>query len=214
MKLYLFSFFLCLFIALPVVAQQTGSTVTLNKALQSELLKRGEEDQKLRTELQDEMIKMSTAGTKPTPEYFARWKKQEEIDLKNMQRLEEIIKQYGWPGKSLVGEEASKQAFLILQHSDVTYQKRYFPVLKEAAMKGEARLSDAAMMEDRILMREGKKQIYGTQLRSGDDTGGKLVIYPIEDEENVDARRAAVGLPPMAEYVKYFGLEYKPPKKQ
>ena len=213
MKQLFFLFLLSGFLTLPVFAQNADNQNPLNKALQSELLNMGEEDQKLRTVLQDEMIKMSNTGAKPSPDYFARWEKQNEIDRKNMQRLEEIIQQYGWPGKSLVGEEASKQAFLILQHSDLSHQKRYLPVLQEAARKGEARLSDAAMLEDRILMYEGKKQIYGTQLRSGTDTGGKLVLYPIEDEENVDARRAAVGLPPLKEYLKLFGLEYNPPKK-
>ena len=67
------------------------------------------------------------------------------------------------------------------------------------------------MMEDRVLLGEGKKQIYGTQLRSGRDTGGQWVLEPIEDEAGVDARRAAVGLPPLAEYLKAFGLEYKTP---
>jgi len=65
-------------------------------------------------------------------------------------------------------------------------------------------------LEDRILMREGKKQIYGTQLHSGPKTNGKLELYPIDDEEHVDERRAIVGLQPLAEYLKQFGMEHKP----
>jgi hypothetical protein len=42
----------------------------------------------------------------------------------------------------------------------------------------------------------------------------KLELWPIEDEERVDARRASVGLGPLAEYLKHFGLEYKPPIKK
>ena len=68
------------------------------------------------------------------------------------------------------------------------------------------------MLEDRILVRNGKKQVYGTQLHSGPDTGGKLVLAPIEDEEHVDKRRASVGLMPLKEYLKHFGIEYTPPK--
>ena len=41
-----------------------------------------------------------------------------------------------------------------------------------------------------------------------------MELWPIEDEENVDARRASVGLEPLAEYLKRFGLEYKPLKKK
>jgi hypothetical protein len=61
-------------------------------------------------------------------------------------------------------------------------------------------------------MGEGKKQIYGTGLRT-DDTTKELKLWPIENEEEVDARRAAVGLPPMAEFLKAIGLTYTPPKK-
>jgi len=61
-------------------------------------------------------------------------------------------------------------------------------------------------------MSEGKKQIYGTQLRT-DDVTKELKLWPIENEEEVDQRRAAVGLMSMAEYLKAFGLKYSPPKK-
>jgi hypothetical protein len=62
-------------------------------------------------------------------------------------------------------------------------------------------------------MREGKKQIYGTQLARNEKTG-KYELYPIEDEEHADLLRTSVGLPPIAEYLKSFGIEYIPPKKK
>jgi hypothetical protein len=187
----------------------------LNKALDKELLKMGESDQKYRAEWQDRMTKMpASSRIDPSDEFHALMKKQEEIDKKNLRRLNEIIKQHGWPGKSLVGERASHAAFLILQHADLSHQQRYLPVLKEAASKGEARPSDVAMLEDRVLVGEGKEQIYGTQLHFGPETGGRWELYPILDEEKVDERRAAVGLPPLAEYLKAFGVEYRPPKKK
>ena len=41
-----------------------------------------------------------------------------------------------------------------------------------------------------------------------------MELYPIEDEENVDARRATVGLGPLAPYLKKaFDIDYVPPKK-
>ena len=63
-----------------------------------------------------------------------------------------------------------------------------------------------------MLMGEGKKQIYGTGLRT-DDVTKELKLWPIENEEEVDARRAGVGLPPMAEYLKTMGMIYNPPQK-
>ena len=44
-------------------------------------------------------------------------------------------------------------------------------------------------------MNEGKPQRYGTQM------GENFEPRPIEDPTNVEKRRAAVGLPPLAEYV-------------
>ena len=84
-------------------------------------------------------------------------------------------------------------------------------VFKKAAQTGEARKADAAMLEDRVLMRQGKKQIYGTQLQSNTESQGKLFLYPIEDEVHLDERRQSVGLPPIRKYLKHFGLEYAPP---
>jgi len=86
-------------------------------------------------------------------------------------------------------------------------------MLKEAVRRGEAESGNAALLKDRILMREGKKQIYGSQLYFNQVTK-QLELWPIEDDENVDARRASVGLEPLAEYMKRFGLEYKPPKRK
>ena len=196
-------------------SQSPDSSRTFNKALQKELLKMEKEDQKYRAEWQTKMIESpASSRINPSKNSAALMKKQAEIDKKNLHRLNDMIKQYGWPGKSLVGEKASRSAFFILQHADLSTQQRYLPLLKEAAIKQEASASDVAMLEDRVLVGEGKKQVYGTQLHFGPETSGRWELYPILDEESVDDRRAAVGLPPLAEYLKLFGLEYKPPKKK
>ena len=66
-------------------------------------------------------------------------------------------------------------------------------MLKAAATRNETRPDHAEMMEDRILIGKGKKQIYGTGLRT-DDLTKELKLWPIENEEEVDVSRAAVGL--------------------
>lgn len=183
------------------------------KGLRRELIRMTEEDQKHREEMYELMKKLSEpGGAREMNKYAALVKKQDAIDKKNRRKLDRIIERYGWPTKSMVGKDASEAAFLIVQHSDLAYLKRYFPLLKAAVARGEARPDHAAMMEDRILMNEGKKQIYGTGLQTDDVTKG-LKLWPIENEEEVDARRASVGLPPMAEFFKFMGLTYTPPKK-
>ena len=58
--------------------------------------------------------------------------------------------------------------------------------------KNEIAQTDLAYLTDRVLLAEGKKQIYGTQVTQVD---GKWAPRELEDEKNVDKRRADVGLP-------------------
>ncbi|HEY0379154.1 MAG TPA: DUF6624 domain-containing protein [Pyrinomonadaceae bacterium] len=197
----------------PLFAQGMPDGDPRYRSLRRELLRMEEEDQRHRTELYELMKKLAEpGGQRLMNEYMAFVKKQDALDEKNRRKLDRIVARYGWPTISMVGKEASTSAFLIAQHGDLAYRKKYFPLLKAAVAKGEARPDSAAMMEDGILMKEGKKQIYGTALQTDDVTKG-LQLWPIENEEEVDARRASVGLPPMAEFFKVIGMTYTPPKK-
>lgn len=62
-------------------------------------------------------------------------------------------------------------------------------------------------MEDRILMRKGKNQIYGTQLVYN-NSSGQWELYPLENMDEVDEKRLEAGLIPLGEYLKYFGIDY------
>ena len=64
--------------------------------------------------------------------------------------------------------------------------------------RGEVSAQHVAYLADRLELKDGRKQIYGTQLRIDK---GELVIEPIDDPDNVDKRRAAIGLGPLAEYI-------------
>jgi hypothetical protein len=184
------------------------------EAVRREMVKMGEDDQKQRQEMMDLMDRLAASDSEKVAK---KWKqaveRQNALDSRSRQRLDEIVKLYGWPKRSVFGEGASGVAFLIVQHAELDYQKKYLPLIKEAVTQKEARRSDMAMLEDRILTREGKKQIYGTQGRLNQKTQ-HMELYPIEDEVNVDARRAAAGLEPLAQYVKKaFGIDYSPPSK-
>jgi hypothetical protein len=117
----------------------------------------------------------------------------EAVHQSNAARLREIIEQWGWPGKSLVGEDGAQAAWLIAQHAigDPSFMKLCLSLLKEATSKGEASAWQAAMLEDRIRMYEGRPQVYGTQFQR--DENGDLVPHEIEDAAGVDDRRRAVG---------------------
>ena len=84
--------------------------------------------------------------------------------------------------------------------------------MREAVKNGKAQASHLALLEDRVALGQGKKQIYGSQIHR-DPATGKFFVAPIEDEPHVNQRRAAVGLDPLEVYVKMWGIEYKLPEK-
>ena len=132
------------------------------------------------------------------------------IDSCNLVQIEKIIAEHGWLGMSVVGPSGNNTFFFVIQHSDLATQLKYFPLLEASVKKGESKLSHLALMKDRILMRQGKNQIYGSQVVF--NKAGEQVFYPIEDEKNVNKRRAEMGMTTLEEYAKLFGMEYKVPQ--
>jgi hypothetical protein len=134
--------------------------------------------------------------------------KQENIDKANMQRLAAIIAAYGWPGNRFGGIALANNAFAVLQHADLDSQHRYLPLLRRAVEKNEAHPHDLAMLEDRVLVRDGKPQLYGTQFLPT-EPGKPLALYPVQDEAGLAQRRKDLGLAPMAEYLDVLRSVYK-----
>lgn len=127
-------------------------------------------------------------------------------DSINLLKVNEILKQYGWLGPQDVGMNGSQGIFLVIQHADLATQKRYLPLIRQAEKDGKTLSSNLAILEDRMAMREGRKQIYGSQ-GFKDKVTGKSYIYPVMDVDNLDQRRKAMGLPPMSTYVANWNLE-------
>jgi hypothetical protein len=118
----------------------------------------------------------------------------------NVAWLIDVIKEHGWPGRSLVGADGSRYASLIAQLAEdaLDLQKACQAALSDAVAAGEASAKDLAYLTDQIRLAEGLPQIYGTKFLPADR--GVLRPFPIEDPDTVDLRRAAVGLSPIAEY--------------
>jgi hypothetical protein len=131
------------------------------------------------------------------------------IDGGNTNRLRQILAEYGWPGKSLVGDKGAHHAWLIAQHADrdPAFQRQALELLREAVARGEAKPRDLAYLTDRVRVNEGRGQVYGTQMRP--DENGLPVPQPIEEPERVDERRREVGLEPFDEYVRGFVRHFK-----
>jgi hypothetical protein len=163
----------------------------LNKSLKNELLAMHQKDQRVR----DELAKDGNLFEGYHP-------KMQEVHDRNAEGLEEIINRYGWPSKSLVGEDAAHAACIILHHAIAksALQRKLLPILKDLAQKGEIDKAEVAMLEDRILYFEGKAQIYGTQFDW--DENGQMSPLPIENADRVDEFRQQIGLPPLEQTIR------------
>jgi hypothetical protein len=165
--------------------------VSINKALGNELIGLANFDQEVRARLA-ETGELFSHGYHP---------EMKAVHIRNASRLKEIIETYGWPGRDIAGEEGSRAAWLILQHSigDPEFQRRGLDLVRGAAGRGDADALEVAMLDDRIRVFEGRPQRYGTQFDW--DAHGEMSPYPIEDIEHIDDRRREVGLEPLAERI-------------
>jgi len=163
-----------------------------------------EKDQRLRKK----MLSVDLKNGPNSPEMKSLWEKQNKLDKENLIQLEAIIKKYGYPGKTLAAHY-SEVGFLVIQHSSLKVQERYLPLLKKLATEKEIHPSSVAMLIDRVHTTKGENQIYGTQIKI--NKSGSISVPPIEDRKNVDSRRAAVGLPPLSQYIEFIKQQISKP---
>ena len=104
----------------------------------------------------------------------------------------------------------------IIQVADIPYtlsgkkmetQVQYLPMMREAVKNGKAKGSSLALLVDRVALRQGKRQIYGSQIARDQDSP-VYYVSPLEDPDNVDKRRAEVGLGPLSEYVSRWQIKW------
>ncbi len=115
-------------------------------------------------------------------------------DHANTEALRRIMAGHGWPGRTLVGVDAARAAWLIALHADdVAFQKLALAELADAATTGEAVPAQWAHLYDRCCARAGIPQLFGTQFRYGPDG---IQPYPITEPDTLDRRRAQYGLEP------------------
>jgi hypothetical protein len=166
-------------------------------------------DQMLRQLYRDAEEKFSKESDEM--KYF--WQLVSEQDSLNEIEVIKIIEEKGWVGKSLVGGQANMTLWLVIQHAPLETQEKYLPILKESVLKGESQGSHLALLEDRIQMRNEKPQTYGSQITT-DKESGEQVVYEIWEPEYVNQRRKEVGLGPIQDYVKRWGIEWTVEQKE
>ena len=174
-----------------------------DKSLQAELLLIFDQDQTIR----HEYLKVAGAVGYNHHKVDSLGQIMTQLDKLNQEKIIAILDKYGWVGPDKVGSQASQAIFLVIQHADQQTQEKYLPLMRDAVKKGKAQSSSLALMEDRVLIRRGQKQLYGSQIGMDEKTGEHYVL-PLEDPLKVDSRRAQMGLPPLADYVKNWKITW------
>jgi hypothetical protein len=203
----LISFSICACTAIPDVATPIATSTAASSDAN-----RPAAFAKLRAELEtilesDQKVRESYRPDMDQKELRALSERMETVDTANQARLEEIVKQHGWPETKDVGSKAAYGAFYVVQHAPPDYKKRYFQMVQQAMERGDIAKSVFVMLDDRIRMYDGQPQRYGTQITN---IKGVRAFWQIEDEANVDKRRAEVGLGSLAEYAKRNSVPYIP----
>ena len=189
---------LVLAFAVPAILHAQAGTMPVpqrDEALRAALISRGRQDQAVR--------EVFLAGHHQDTTDL---RLMSDVDADNTSFLKKIVAERGWPGRSLVGGDAESAAFLLVQHSpDSAFQAKVLPLLEKAYAAGEAEGQQVALLTDRVAVQRGQPQVYGTQASI---VNGRFKLNPIADSANVDARRAALKMPPVAAYMRILDSLY------
>lgn len=153
----------------------------MNESIRIELLSRAKHDQTMRLQ---------------ALKHPFRW--DDSIAHSNARYLKQVVEQEGWPTIASFGANASQAAWLIVQHADhdPDFQERCLALMHNLS-EGEIDPENMAALEDKIRINKNVPQLYGTQFHG---EGEHFAPYPIEDQEHLDERRAALKLEPYATY--------------
>ncbi|MBI3792243.1 MAG: hypothetical protein HY275_15375 [Gemmatimonadetes bacterium] len=162
-------------------------------AFRTELLARVQADQGIRERFAEEIRRAGQASDSTARRMLA-------VDSANTRWLKPIVLRWGFPTRAQVGKEGVEAAFLLVQHADhdPAFQEAVLPMLEQAYAVRDVPGQDVAMLTDRVLKARGKKQRFGTQMTV---QGGRVLLDPVEDSANLEARRARLHMVPMSQYL-------------
>jgi hypothetical protein len=131
-------------------------------------------------------------------------------DSSNMVILKKVFKEYGFLGFEEVGKQGSSNFWLMMQHCDrdPKFQEEVLLEMKKHIERKNANSSNYAYLIDRVNVNTGKSQVYGTQMKLNQE-GSSYEPQPVIEPENLNKRRAEVGLGTIEEYIGVMNSHYK-----
>lgn len=155
----------------------------------------------------DQMVRaFPNCNTLPRVEVQACWQalgpRMRAADTYDRRRLRRLMDAVGWPAEVDWGRRAATGAWLVAQHSgrtDPDLQAAVLVAVKAAVDAGKSPAVQYAYLFDRNAVSNQHPQLYGTQGRC-DPATKTWVMSEVSDPDGLAARRAALGLDPMALY--------------
>ena len=162
-----------------------------------------DQDQNIRFQIED----ISARQGNDCDSVSALYKIMFERDSVHLIYVKKILEERGWLGPDKIGIQGNITLWLVIQHSELAVQEKYLPMMREAVNNRNAFARHLALLEDRVAIRQGKKQIYGSQL-GYDSLTGNVYPLPLIDPDNVDKRRSDVGLDSLQEYLSGYNATW------
>lgn len=131
----------------------------------------------------------------------------QEVIRRHTEEVKHIVSEYGLITISQFGKLTAHSAWLLVQHSDhdVEFQQSYLTLMQQ--QPDEVLKEDLARLTDRVCINQERPQIYGTQFDPS-TLPDSYAPFPIENPEEVNSRRAALGLETMEEYADTMRRKY------
>jgi len=159
------------------------------------------DDQNVRMNRMDGLIKKYNVSEQ---ELIALDDYKTQVDIENQKKLKEVISQFGFPTKKLVGKDGMEAIFHIIQHAgdDLEWQAAQLQQVENAVKIGDLEMKNYVYLYDRIKLHANLPQRWGTQCSSVNKKENLVILHTVEDLENLDKRRKEVGLEPIDFYKK------------
>lgn len=158
-------------------------------------------------ELQQALVDMMKGATAGAGDFQTRIAQLQDLKQKHARVMHDLIDEHGWFDATRVGRTVTEAAFHIVKNAehDSNLQRTVLSCIKDVR---DGRPEDdeyhtfqgrqIALLTDTIRKANGRRQLYGTNVSIED---GEVTVPPIEAPEQLDARRAELGLPPHETYL-------------
>lgn len=132
----------------------------------------------------------------------------ERVDGANTARLKEILAQTSFEELAAISRSLTQNAVTIVSHSsDAEFQRSLLPTFERMARAGTLNADAFANLYDDVTLNDRGVQRYGMNM---DCQNGEWTPQALEEAEQVDARRAEIGLAPLAAYREQLAAMYGP----